>query len=70
MRASAIVAAGLVSLAISAAQPTAASAAEYGAIAYDTSSPKWGDSWHAATLAEANTLAMNECATAGCKIVI
>jgi hypothetical protein len=70
MRASAIVAAGLVSLAITAAQPTAASAAEYGAIACDTSSLKWGDSWHAATLAQANTLAMNECATAGCKIVI
>jgi len=48
----------------------AASAAEYEAIAYDTSSLKWGDSWHAATLAQANTMAMNQRAAANCKIVM
>ena len=48
----------------------AASAAEYGAIAYDAGTGRFGYSWHGATAAVANNVALNGCASAGCKIVI
>jgi len=48
----------------------AASDAEYGAIAYDAGTGRFGYSWHLATAAVANSQALNECGTRGCKIVI
>jgi hypothetical protein len=59
--------AGLASLA---SFSTAASAAEYGAMAYDSGAGMVGSSWHAATLAAANAAALQACKSAGCKIVI
>jgi len=70
MRRSTLIAAGLFALGTLAAQPVAASAAEYGAIAYDVASGRIGYSWHGPSVANANQAAINACGTAGCRIVI
>jgi hypothetical protein len=49
---------------------SAASAAEYGAMAYDSGAGLVGSSWHASTLAAANAAALQACKSAGCKVVI
>jgi Domain of unknown function (DUF4189) len=61
---------GVIGMASVAAFSTAASAAEYGAMAYDVGSGMVGSSWHAPTLAAANAVALQTCKTAGCKIII
>ena len=70
MRSAILIAASILGLGIFASYPRAASAQEYGAIAYDTGTGRWGDSWHGATVKVANSQALNACGTAGCKIVI
>jgi hypothetical protein len=70
MRRSLLIAAGLASFGVFASYATVASAAEYGAIAYDGGTGRWGDSWHYASVAAANGRALSECATGRCKIVI
>jgi hypothetical protein len=70
MRHSILIVAGLVGLGVFSSLATAASAAEYGAIAYDTGTGRWGDSRHYVTVGGATTKALAECAAAGCKTVI
>jgi Domain of unknown function (DUF4189) len=70
MRFSVLIVSTVSASAILGVYPTAASAAEWGAIAYDSGSGKIGYSWHAGSLSAANTGALKACTTAGCKIVI
>jgi hypothetical protein len=70
MRRSTLIAAGLLAFGALAAQPVAASAAEYGAIAYDVASGHIGYSWHGPTVANANAAALSACGMTGCRIVI
>jgi Domain of unknown function (DUF4189) len=43
--------------------------AEYGAVAYDTASGKPGFGWNNRTQLSADTKAVRQCASAGCKVV-
>ena len=52
------------------ASPITAFAQNWGAIAYDRGTGRWGDSWHYPTVAEANNIALNNCATDGCKVYV
>lgn len=52
-------------LALGAAAPAAAG---FGAIAYDQNTGKQGASWDQSTPAEANQLALRECASAQCRV--
>jgi len=71
MRSAALIVAAFLGFALAASYPVNASAAEYGAIAYDSNAGKIGWSWHAPTIAAANTAAFNACGgSAGCKVVI
>jgi len=69
MRLFKLLSAGLFGLGIAAA-PTLASAAEWGAIAYDTGSGHIGYSWHGTGVEVAKAAALKACGTAGCTIVI
>ena len=44
--------------------------AEYGAIAWDSETGKYGASWHKATAKSAAETAISECGATGCKIII
>jgi Domain of unknown function (DUF4189) len=70
IRHSRLIVSGIIGLCSFASFPTAASAAEYGAMAYDIGTGRIGSSWHGASLAIANAAALQACNTAGCKIVI
>jgi hypothetical protein len=50
--------------------PMAASAAEWGAIAYDAHTGRIGYSWHGTGVEIAKAAALKACGTAGCAIVI
>jgi len=70
MRRSILIAASLSGFTIFASFATSAAAAGYGAIAYDGSNGRWGDSWRYSSVAGANERALNECGSGGCKVVI
>jgi Domain of unknown function (DUF4189) len=70
IRHSMLIVSGVIGLGGVASYPTVASAAEYGAMAYDVGAGRIGSSWHGASLAIANAAALNACNSAGCKIVI
>jgi hypothetical protein len=70
IRHSMLIVSGIIGLGSFASYPTAASAAEYGAMAYDIGTGRIGSSWHAASLAIANAAALSACNTFDCKIVI
>src|SRR5215467_14438364 len=49
---------------------TAPAVAGYGAIAWDKETGKSGWSWDQPTAAKARTVALSECGTSGCKVVM
>src|SRR5260370_39115346 len=67
MRGTAQIFAGIAAIIVALA-PTAPADAGYGAIAYDQNSGKEGASWDQKTPAEANELALKECASTECRV--
>jgi len=67
MRRAPLIFAGMAAI-ILALATTAPANAGYGAIAYDQQSGKEGASWDQRTPAEANELALKECASADCRV--
>ena len=51
------------------ASPISAFGQEWGAIAYDRGTGRWGDSWHYSSVEQANNIAVNNCGTPGCEVV-
>ena len=69
MRRATLAAAGLLALALT--QLTAMPAfAQYGAIAWDKETGKYGASWNQDTPKRAEEVALGDCGTTGCKVII